>query len=49
VDDDRSTATITRGRKVVIHLIKVRLLHSNTSAMWSEGFPAQRSNKCCCC
>jgi hypothetical protein len=33
VDDDRSTATITRGRKVVINLTKVRLLHNTISVI----------------
>jgi hypothetical protein len=49
VDDNRSTATITRGRKVIINLSKVCVLHDSLRAKGAEGFPAQRSNNCCCC
>jgi hypothetical protein len=44
VDDDRSTATITKGRKVVINLTKVTSLMTCVQAEPKHGFPAQRSH-----
>lgn len=49
VDDDRSAATITKGRKVVINLTKVTRALDCVQAEPKHRFPAQRSHCCCCC
>jgi len=49
VDDERSTATIIKGRRVVVNLIKV--CNSSGDPGDVRMFPAQRSQhqQMCCC
>jgi hypothetical protein len=49
VDDDRSTATITKGRKVIINLTKVTRVLTRVQAEPKHGFPAQRSPSAVVC